>query len=92
MQEKFAPTTPTVLFNLELDTLRYVKPITSWSIGFVAFITFSDSINVLCRADLGLLGFPSRDLHYRFLSQFIPIFYIRTREYSKVSPRIFILL
>lgn len=36
------------------------------------------------RADLGLFGFPGKEIQYRFLSQFLPVFYIRTRDYSKV--------
>lgn len=35
------------------------------------------------RADLGLLGFPSRALHYEFLSQFKAVFFLRLRDYSK---------
>ena len=33
----------------------------------------------------GLLGFPPKELQYRFLSQFTSVFYIRQRDYSKAS-------
>lgn len=32
----------------------------------------------------GLLGFPSKALHDRFLSFFKPVLYVRPRDYSKV--------
>eukprot|EP00238_Polyblepharides_amylifera_P001289 CAMPEP_0196571656 /NCGR_PEP_ID=MMETSP1081-20130531/1801_1 /TAXON_ID=36882 /ORGANISM="Pyramimonas amylifera, Strain CCMP720" /LENGTH=332 /DNA_ID=CAMNT_0041888685 /DNA_START=284 /DNA_END=1279 /DNA_ORIENTATION=- len=38
------------------------------------------------RADLGLFGFPSKDVHYGFLSGFKPMLYLRQRQYSKSVP------
>lgn len=35
------------------------------------------------RADLGLFGFPSKDMQWSYLSTFTPAFYIRQRDYSK---------
>lgn len=86
--------TPALLFNLELDTLRYNL---TFALHWLIFDSLIIELHVqyqykkmknvcFCSADLGILGFPSKDLHYRFLSQFTPVFYIRIREYSKVFP------
>uniref|UniRef100_R7WAH0 DUF1995 domain-containing protein n=1 Tax=Aegilops tauschii TaxID=37682 RepID=R7WAH0_AEGTA len=83
--DQFAASVPAVLFNLELDTLRYVFCILFDTLFLISVLSaFSDNIRTLTSSsDLGLLGFPPKDLHYRFLSQFTPVFYIRQRDYSK---------
>jgi hypothetical protein len=39
------------------------------------------------RGDLGLPAFPSRMLHHRFLCRFLPVYYLRTRSYSRSISR-----
>ncbi|KAK9909885.1 hypothetical protein WJX75_008958 [Coccomyxa subellipsoidea] len=67
-----------------LDLERYIEE----TVGERPLVLWNLELDTL-RADLGLLGFPPKELQFRFLSQFTPVFYIRQRDYSKsvaVSP------
>ena len=46
-------------------------------------LALTESPLLIQHAGAGLLGFPSKDLQYRFLSQFVSVFYVRQRDYSK---------
>lgn len=50
----------------------------------VAMRSLAPALKVRTPAAAGLLGFPPKELQYRFLSGFTAVFYIRQRDYSKV--------
>ena len=55
-----------------VDDIAAARPVCLWNLEL-------DTL----RADLGLLAFPPKSIHFDFLSMFRPVFYIRQRDYSK---------
>eukprot|EP00746_Dinoflagellata_sp_MGD_P168202 gnl/MRDRNA2_/MRDRNA2_99458_c0_seq1.p1 gnl/MRDRNA2_/MRDRNA2_99458_c0~~gnl/MRDRNA2_/MRDRNA2_99458_c0_seq1.p1 ORF type:complete len:479 (+),score=89.60 gnl/MRDRNA2_/MRDRNA2_99458_c0_seq1:65-1438(+) len=89
LRDRAAPEEPTafdadmyVLINLSTNDLPEVEKFVGGKAKDKAVVFLNDELDTL-RADLGLPFFPSKDTHYKFLSLVKPVFYLRSRDYSK---------
>lgn len=71
-----------IITNVTAVELPAVRKYVEEVVGDRPVILYNTELDTL-RADLGLFGFPPRSLHYEFLTQFLTVFYIRPRDYSK---------
>ena len=82
------PDVPIVMFNLKVRRRAYGSVHVKhrgelWPVLYVPADTSPSSQLDTLRGDLGVPAFPPKDLQDRFLSRVRPVYYLRTRQYSR---------
>ena len=88
MDDDFENADVFIIVNVSCGELPDVEQFVKTTSGGRPIIMLNNQLDTL-RADLGLFSFPPKSLHYDFLSYFKPVFYLRSRAYSRsitVSP------
>mmetsp|Transcript_33103 Transcript_33103/g.105497 ORF Transcript_33103/g.105497 Transcript_33103/m.105497 type:complete len:368 (+) Transcript_33103:1-1104(+) len=71
-----------IVVNCSTIELPAVRTYCEEVVGSKPIVLFNLELETL-RADLGMFGFPPKDVHFNWLSGFTPVFYLRQRDYSK---------